>query len=219
MLQLLAHCHADKSFGVIKEGSFNTFQEQFRVKNVSLVKLLTLRSFLCLTVCLSLQAFENDGRRRAERLRMVFNFYTITLIAVVESGPVTERILSAILPVLCRGLKSELADYKEGSYGIVCKMLVKATLKTSLVETLMNTVCKVSVWHRFSPQFFCLFVLIPSLELLRYTQRRVRCCMCGRFPSCIGMHAYINVMPCLLPFWQLLLDCRDLLLPFLEDYR
>ena len=105
----------------------------------------------CSPLCAA-QAFENDGRHQAERLRMVLNFYTSTLIAMVESGPVTERILSAILPVLCRGLKSGLADYKTGSYGILCKVLVKVTLKTSLVETLMNAVCKVRrVRHSFPP--------------------------------------------------------------------
>ena len=112
----------------------------------------------CLPLCAA-QAFENDGRHQAERLRMVLNFYTSTLIAMVESGPVTERILSAILPVLCRGLKSGLADYKAGSYGILCKVLVKATLKTSLVETLMNAVCKVRrVRHSFPPALKYFFI-------------------------------------------------------------
>ena len=113
-----------------------------------------------------MQAFENDDRRQAEHLRMTLNFYTTTLIAMVDSGPVTERILSALLPVLCRGLKSDLADYKSGSYGILCKVLVKATLKTSLLETLMNAVCKVRVmglaWLSLALLSVCLFVYFRS---------------------------------------------------------
>ena len=107
---------------------------------------------------------------------------------MVESGPVTERILSAILPVLCRGLKSGLADYKAGSYGILCKVLVKATLKTSLVETLMNAVCKVRrVRHSFPPTHTALkyfFYWIFVFWMQRHTQRRVRLSVCSHFPAC-----------------------------------
>ncbi|XP_070194933.1 HEAT repeat-containing protein 1-like isoform X2 [Littorina saxatilis] len=105
------------------------------------------------------RVFDVDSKNRAERLRVVMNFYALTLIAVVDSGPVTERILSAILPVLSRGLKSDVLDYKAASYGILGKVLQKSTLKTSLVETLMNAVCK-NLTSQLAKEGLCIVLLM-----------------------------------------------------------
>ncbi|XP_076462291.1 HEAT repeat-containing protein 1-like isoform X2 [Babylonia areolata] len=86
--------------------------------------------------------YDSDSKNRDDRLQMVMNFYGITLLALVQSGPVTERLLSAMLPVLCRGLKSSVKDYKAASYVVMSCIMCKTTLKTSLLETVMNGVCK-----------------------------------------------------------------------------
>lgn len=118
-----------------------------------------------------IKVFDKDSKNRTERLRVVLDFYAYTLIAVLDAGPITERIISAILPVLVRGLKSDFAAHKATSYGILCKVLHKSTLKTSLVETLMNAVCKKLVGELAKETVLVLLLIFQTQTIDKLTKK------------------------------------------------
>lgn len=86
-----------------------------------------------------------DGKKSVPQLKVLFSFYTTTVIGVLESGTVTERVLSSLLPPLSEGLKSKMSEHKAASYIILAQLLHKAKLEPSLLKILMLSLTKVLV--------------------------------------------------------------------------
>lgn len=79
------------------------------------------------------------------KCRVLFSFYATTVIGVLDSGSITEVTLSMLLPHLSRGMQSRILEYKAASYMILAQMFYKSNLKSSLLKTLQQVICKVCV--------------------------------------------------------------------------
>lgn len=77
------------------------------------------------------------------KCRVLFSFYATTVIGVLETGPVTEVVLSTLLPHISKGMKSEVTEYKAASYMVLAQLLHKAKLKQDLIKTLQQILAKV----------------------------------------------------------------------------
>ena len=81
-------------------------------------------------------------------LRCVIALYCSTVVSVLETeAGVTEEILSRLLPYLMKGLKSRLHDYRAASYMIVGQLASTAVLEGRLINSLLETITKVSHSH------------------------------------------------------------------------
>nr|KAG5705319.1 hypothetical protein BaRGS_010770 [Batillaria attramentaria] len=117
------------------------------------------------------EVFEDGGNLHNDNLRPVLNFYTATLVGVLNTGTVSERIISAILPTLSRGLKSDVVSYKASSYMVLGQMLNKCRLKGSLLETLMNALCK-NISPELAREAFCvLLVMFQNQDIDKITRK------------------------------------------------
>lgn len=95
------------------------------------------------------------------KCRVLFSFYATTVIGVLESGSVTEVILSTLLPHLSRGMQSHLLEYKAASYMILAQLFYKTSLKSNLVKTLQHVIAKVcnSDLHNNVHVFLFIFII------------------------------------------------------------
>lgn len=86
-----------------------------------------------------------EGSERAGvALRTVTAFYASTVVAVLETAPVTEELVSSLLPHLVDGLKSSgNLDRRAASYVIVGQLVSKATLEPRLSTSLIESISKV----------------------------------------------------------------------------
>ncbi|XP_033736713.1 HEAT repeat-containing protein 1-like isoform X2 [Pecten maximus] len=104
-------------------------------------------------------------------LRTLFSFFTTTIIGVLDSGNVKEELVATLLTHISHGLRSKVLNYKAASYMIMAQLLFKAKLQKSLLETLMNGMCK-----HLSPQLLqeavsCLLLMFQTQDISKLTKR------------------------------------------------
>lgn len=99
------------------------------------------------------------------KCRVLFNFYATTLIGVLDSVPVTEVILSIILPHLCRGMKSAITEYKAASYMILAQLLYKTNLKPALVKTIQHILAKSIKIELMQEAMACMLLLFQTQDV------------------------------------------------------
>ncbi|KAK6179629.1 hypothetical protein SNE40_011943 [Patella caerulea] len=99
-----------------------------------------------------------------KQLRVVFSFYTTTIVGVLENRPITEKIVSGLIPYLTRGLKSSTEEYKAASYMICGQMFYKAQLQEKLLVTLQNTISKYLLPSLLTEGIICILVMFQSQD-------------------------------------------------------
>ncbi|KAM9462286.1 HEAT repeat-containing protein 1 [Clarias gariepinus] len=105
---------------------------------------LGFMDFICTLVTKSVKAFSqfvHEGK--CAQLRVIFSFYTATIVPTLESvEKVTDSVVAKLLPYLQLGLKSELLDYKAATYMIVCQLAVKVVMELELLDSLVRQVSR-----------------------------------------------------------------------------
>ena len=76
-------------------------------------------------------------------VRVLISFYVSTITHVLERGPITEELISRLLPCLLKGLKSSNLDFRAGSYMVVSLLASKVTLDKKLTMSLLDCITKV----------------------------------------------------------------------------
>ncbi|XP_053709149.1 HEAT repeat-containing protein 1 isoform X2 [Synchiropus splendidus] len=133
---LITHCHSDLSF----------------------------LDFVCQMVSNAVQAFP-ECTGSAPQLRIVFSFYSSTIVPAVHAIPqITDSFIAKLLPYLQQGLRSPLDDYRAASYMLVSQLAVRTTLKDELVGTLAVQVTKplLKLPTLLHEALCCLVVLLQS---------------------------------------------------------
>ena len=81
--------------------------------------------------------------------RVVVAFYVSTVLGVLEtSTPVSEELVSRLLPFVMKGLKSPNVEYRAASYMIVSQLSSVASLEEQLYYSLTEAISKVSMRSR-----------------------------------------------------------------------
>ncbi|XP_060070386.1 HEAT repeat-containing protein 1-like [Ylistrum balloti] len=104
-------------------------------------------------------------------LRTLFSFFTTTIIGVLDSGKVKEELVSTLLAHISHGLRSKVLDYKAAVYMITAQLLFKAKLQKSLLETLMNGMCKHLSANLLQEAVSCLLLMFQSQDISKLTNR------------------------------------------------
>ncbi|KAL5015995.1 hypothetical protein ScPMuIL_005584 [Solemya velum] len=136
-------------------------------------------SFVCANVQKAIKLHKGDNKS-VPQLKVLFSFYTTTVIGVLESDTVTERVLSTVIPPLTKGLKSKMTEYKAASFMILAQLLHKAKLKPSLLKTLMNAMTKHMTADILKDAMMCLILVFQTqanVELARKTFRMMCHCV------------------------------------------
>lgn len=98
--------------------------------------------FVCEMVPSSIRAHQHSNNFNG--CMKVTSLYVSTVMAVLERvSPVTEELVSRLVPFLEVGLKSGSADYVAGSYMVLSQLSCVANMEAKLAETLVVQVCKV----------------------------------------------------------------------------
>ncbi|XP_035827945.1 HEAT repeat-containing protein 1 [Aplysia californica] len=100
--------------------------------------------FICDMLAKHIEANTDDsGVPSRRRLQRVISFYTQTVLGVLMAGPPTEHILSTLIPSIGAGLRSrDMPDHMTSAYMVLSQLLVQTTLESSLLESLLNVLCK-----------------------------------------------------------------------------
>ena len=102
---------------------------------------LSFLHFVCEMVPLSLRAHRDCP---TSGYRKVISLYTSTVMAVLERAtPVTEEMVSCLLPYVEKGLKSKRADYRASTYMIASELAVLVNMEGALLEVMVYRVTKV----------------------------------------------------------------------------
>ena len=97
--------------------------------------------FVCEMVHRSLKVHKHSS---ASAPRIVLAFYASTILKVLETAlPISEDLVSRLLPYIIKGLKSSSMDYRAASYMVTSQLSSVAKLKEQLYCSLIETVCKV----------------------------------------------------------------------------
>ncbi|XP_078352830.1 HEAT repeat-containing protein 1-like isoform X2 [Oculina patagonica] len=76
-------------------------------------------------------------------LRVLFTFYTSTVVGVLDMMPkVTEKLITHLLPHLLEGLKSDLPEMVASSYMITAQLCSRCNMEENLVKSLTDSICK-----------------------------------------------------------------------------
>lgn len=98
--------------------------------------------FVCEMVHRSLRVHKHSS---ASAPRIVVAFYASTILKVLETAlPISEDLVSRLLPYIIKGLKSSNVDYRAASYMVTSQLSSVAKLQEQLHFSLIATVCKVS---------------------------------------------------------------------------
>ena len=106
-------------------------------------------AFLSFISSLVFNAVESKAKsgQSLSAFRVFSSFYASTVIGVLQSlEKVSEELVSSLLNQIIRCLKSNVNDLQAASYMIVGQLSTKCTLQLSAVESLLKTMCKVSVY-------------------------------------------------------------------------
>ncbi|OWF38112.1 HEAT repeat-containing protein 1-like [Mizuhopecten yessoensis] len=104
-------------------------------------------------------------------LRTLFSFFTTTVIGVLDSEKVKEELVSTLLAHISHGLRSKILDYKAASYMIMAQLLFKAKLQKTLLETLMNGMCKHLSAQLLQEAVSCLLLMFQTQDISKLTNR------------------------------------------------
>lgn len=97
--------------------------------------------FVCEMVHRSLKVHKHSS---ASAPRVVVAFYTSTILEVLETAsPVSEDLVSRLLPYIIKGLRSSNVDYRAASFMVTSQLSSVAKLQERLHCSLIETVCKV----------------------------------------------------------------------------
>lgn len=75
--------------------------------------------------------------------RVVISFYSSTVVSVLETGSISEELVSRLLPHILKGLKSTCLDYRASSYMVLSQLALKACLQEQLCVSLLESIAKV----------------------------------------------------------------------------
>ncbi|XP_070562669.1 HEAT repeat-containing protein 1-like [Ptychodera flava] len=99
--------------------------------------------FICEMVPKFVKAHRNLSDSKMTTLRVVLSFYATTIVGAIEfADTVSEKLISALLPYILKGLESKVNDYKAASYMIICQLAVKANMKMNLIKPMLRSICK-----------------------------------------------------------------------------
>lgn len=104
---------------------------------------LSFLVFVCNMVPSSLSCCHDDQAKAGGTFRVLISFYCSTLTGVIERGPISEGVVSRLLPFILKGLKSSHDDYRASSYMITSLLATKVKLDIKVTTSLMNSILKV----------------------------------------------------------------------------
>ncbi|KAJ6664676.1 hypothetical protein lerEdw1_006249 [Lerista edwardsae] len=103
---------------------------------------LGFMDFICSLVTRSVKAF-SQYPGSLPQIRVLFTFYASTIVSALGAVErMTDTVVSKLLPYIQKGLKSSLVDYRAATYMIICQLVVKTTMETSLTNSLMLQISK-----------------------------------------------------------------------------
>ncbi|NWY54576.1 HEAT1 protein, partial [Chionis minor] len=104
---------------------------------------LDFMDFICRLVAKSVKVVFSECSGNSAQLRVLLVFYGSTIVSALGAAEkITDTIVSMLLPYIQKGLKSSVQDYRAATYMIICQMMVKVTVETSLVHSLMLQISK-----------------------------------------------------------------------------
>ncbi|XP_076359135.1 HEAT repeat-containing protein 1-like [Tachypleus tridentatus] len=136
--------------------------------------------------------------------RTVTSFYMSSVLGALEyADKVTEEIVATLLPFVLKGLKSGDKDYCAATYMILCQLMRKTHLMSSLCEKLVVKISKHLQPELTMQGFVCLLVIFQYQNLRRFP-RLGFLALCSK--DVIGSlehlcHEY-HLGPILRPFFQ-----------------
>ncbi|KAF2881660.1 hypothetical protein ILUMI_24517 [Ignelater luminosus] len=96
-------------------------------------------------------------------LTVVFNFYWTTFTGALEySQEINEAQVTQMLPVLLKGLTSEIPDFAAASYIITAKLVTKTQLSDKILEKFLEKVTQLKVTSLLTEAMLVLVVLYQS---------------------------------------------------------
>lgn len=96
-------------------------------------------------------------------LTVMFNFYWTTFTGALEyAQEINEAQVSQMLPVLLKGLTSEIPDFAAASYIITAKLVTKSQLSDKILEKFVEKVTQLKVTSLLTEAMLVLVVLYQS---------------------------------------------------------
>uniref|UniRef100_S4RN64 HEAT repeat-containing protein 1 n=1 Tax=Petromyzon marinus TaxID=7757 RepID=S4RN64_PETMA len=142
---------------------------------------LGFMDFICGLVTHAVQVF-GEQPSAACQLRVLFSFYSSTLVAALEADRVTDTVVAKLLPHVQKGLRSGLTDYWASSLMLVAQLAVRATLEQSLAETLTLQLVRSLARRRRDAEtrdgVACLIVLLQT-QPSRTLKKKPFNCLCS----------------------------------------
>nr|XP_002737451.2 PREDICTED: LOW QUALITY PROTEIN: HEAT repeat-containing protein 1 [Saccoglossus kowalevskii] len=130
--------------------------------------------FICEMVPKSIKAHGVTSSSTAS-LRVLFSFYTSTVIGMIEyCNTVTEILLSNLIPYILKGLKSTYSDYKAASYMIICQLVTKTTLKMNFLDPFIKSVCKHTSGDLAAEAVMCIVVICQTQKIEKLPKKAVK---------------------------------------------
>lgn len=101
--------------------------------------------------------------KNPKSLTIVFNFYCTTFTGALEySEEVNEAQISQMLPILIKGLSSDIADFAASSYVISAKLLTKTNLSDKILDKFIEKICQMNAPTLKTEALVLLIVLYQS---------------------------------------------------------
>ncbi|XP_064652664.1 HEAT repeat-containing protein 1-like [Lineus longissimus] len=141
-------------------------------------------------------------------LRVLFSFFTTTLIGALNQGIIKDAMIAQLLPVIVNGLKSKSVEYKVAVYMILSLLASKARIKSSFFDSLLPIMSKHIPVTLVQEALTCLLVIYQYQNLSRIPKRMFKY-LC-KLPGVIDVIARLSqsflVTPFLQPFLKLLIS-------------
>ncbi|XP_076255308.1 HEAT repeat containing 1 homolog l(2)k09022 [Rhynchophorus ferrugineus] len=81
-------------------------------------------------------------------LTVLFNYYCTVFTGVIEYSPdINENQISQMLPIILNGLSSPIPDYAAATYVVLARLLVKSSLRTILLDKIMEKLSNIQSKH------------------------------------------------------------------------
>ncbi|KAL3869078.1 hypothetical protein ACJMK2_041804 [Sinanodonta woodiana] len=159
-------------------------------------------NFICDMVSKALKAYDTD-KSKIPQLKVLFSFYTTTIIGVLELNHVTETLVSMLLPHLSQGLRSRILDYRTASCMILSQLLHKTKLKWSLLKTLQQVLCKFASGELLAEAVTCLLLMFQTQTDIQLTKKSFRYLL--RQPALVDIVSQLSLeYSCDVLIWELL---------------
>ncbi|KAK3612581.1 hypothetical protein CHS0354_042081 [Potamilus streckersoni] len=159
-------------------------------------------NFICDMVSKSLKVYDT-AKSQIPQLKVLFSFYTTTIIGVLELNNVTETLVSLLLPLLSNGLRSHILDYRVASYMILSQLLHKTKLKWSLLKTLQQVLCKFASGELLEETVMCLLLMFQTQTDVQLTRKSFKYLL--RQSALVDIVSQLSLeYPCDALIWELL---------------